>query len=530
MVNKLDKQQSQLHLLANAYLQQKGAENWSLHGIEREGLRVSKDGFIAQTAHAPCLGSPLTHQQITTDYAEALLEFITAPCANAKQSLADLQAAHCWVYSCYADELIWPGSMPCKINGEQSIKIAEYGSSNSGMMKHIYRRGLHWRYGRIMQSIAGVHYNFSLGDNVWQQLYANSDRKHSFKQFKNIAYMSILRNFHRHAWLLVYLFGASPAVDISFFNKHAHNLQQHRQQTAYGKYATCLRMSDLGYKSQAQTAILLCYNSLETYLSSIEKALRTPYVPYQRIGVIKDGEYRQLNANLLQIENEFYNEIRPKSTPRRGQSPSGALAANGIEYLEVRLLDLNPLLALGIDELQINFLDAFLMFCLQTKSVEFDAAMLKRNKLNLHNVATMGRDPNLDIYLTGSKQNINTAATELIQKITHSANLLDQKQGGDKYTQACQRQLAKVDNPDLLPSAQIVARLLDENIEFADLMLQLASEHRAQLCQQQLTAAEIAHFKQLAQQSLSKQRAIENNDKLSFEEYLARYNAQNPSV
>ena len=136
-----------------------------LMGLEREALRVAPDGYISQVPHPAALGSALTHPLITTDYSEALLEFITPPLPDAEATLQGLDEIHRFVYPRIGDELLWSASMPCILAGEASIPIADYGRSNRGQMKHVYRRGLAWRYGRIMQVIAGIHFNFSLPDD-----------------------------------------------------------------------------------------------------------------------------------------------------------------------------------------------------------------------------------------------------------------------------------------------------------------------------------------------------------------------------
>jgi glutamate--cysteine ligase len=142
----IDKQQQ--HLLCNG-----------LKGVEKESLRISKQGSIATTPHPSLLGSALTHPSITTDYSEALLEFITAPFADIKETLNSLHQIHQFVIENLEDEMLLATSMPCGINGDKSIPIAAYGDSNIGKMKQVYRQGLAHRYGRTMQSIAGIHFN-----------------------------------------------------------------------------------------------------------------------------------------------------------------------------------------------------------------------------------------------------------------------------------------------------------------------------------------------------------------------------------
>ena len=135
-------------------------------GIEKECLRVDKNGKLSQQPHPASLGSALTNPYITTDFSEALLELITPPEPGVSAALECLQKIHQFVYSQLEDESLWNASMPCVVAGEDGIPIAQYGSSNSGMMKTVYRRGLGHRYGKMMQAIAGVHFNYSVQRKV----------------------------------------------------------------------------------------------------------------------------------------------------------------------------------------------------------------------------------------------------------------------------------------------------------------------------------------------------------------------------
>src|SRR5690554_2847852 len=138
-----------------------------LRGIEKEGLRVDAEGALARTPHPTQLGSALTNPSITTDYSEALLELITGTHGSIQSLRGELEDVHRFVASQLQNEFIWNQSMPAILPGEADIPIGWYGSSNTGMLKHVYRRGLAERYGKAMQCIAGVHYNFSLPDELW---------------------------------------------------------------------------------------------------------------------------------------------------------------------------------------------------------------------------------------------------------------------------------------------------------------------------------------------------------------------------
>ena len=222
-------------------------------GLEKESLRQVQDGQISKTPHPHALGSALTNKFITTDYSEALLEYITPVFKDTESLLEFLENLHTFsLINMPEDEKIWCHSMPCILTEEEDIPIAEYGTSNIGMMKHIYRHGLAWRYSRRMQTIAGIHYNFSLPDELWDFLKEKENSPLSLVDYKSKGYFNLIRNFQRHVWLLFYFTGSSPALCKSFLTGQKHNLDSFDECTAYKPYATSLRMSDLGYTNKEQ--------------------------------------------------------------------------------------------------------------------------------------------------------------------------------------------------------------------------------------------------------------------------------------
>ena len=221
-----------------------------LRGIEKESLRVTAKGQLAQTDHPAGLGSALTHPYITTDFSEALIELITPATDSVEGCLDFLADLHTYTYSQMPrDERLWVSSMPCQLEGDDHIPLARYGSSNIGRMKTLYREGLGHRYGRVMQTVAGIHYNFSMPENFWAEYRAIRGSQDDLQTFQSRQYLHLIRNFHRHCWLLPYLFGASPAVNKSFPQGREHDLQEFDEVTLYKPYATALRMGNLGYKS-----------------------------------------------------------------------------------------------------------------------------------------------------------------------------------------------------------------------------------------------------------------------------------------
>ncbi|HSU43521.1 MAG TPA: glutamate--cysteine ligase, partial [Casimicrobiaceae bacterium] len=359
-----------------------------LRGIERESLRVRPDGTLATSTHPPELGSALTHPHITTDFSESQLELITGVQPDVAACLRELTEIHQFVYRHIGDDALWSGSMPCRLPPDDDIPIGRYGGSNIGQLKSVYRAGLSHRYGRRMQTISGVHYNFSLPDEAMAALQVAARDTRAPSAFRTERYFAAIRNFRRCSWLPLYLFGASPAVCTTFVDGRTHRLQKLSGDTLYLPHATSLRMGPLGYQSDAQSALAVSFNSLERYAASLHHALTQPYPAYEAIGVQgDDGRYRQLATTLLQIENEFYGTIRPKRRIRRGERPLHALTARGVEYIEVRSLDVEPFSPVGIDALTMRFLDVFLLHCLLADSPPDTPAEIARIARNQFRVA-----------------------------------------------------------------------------------------------------------------------------------------------
>jgi glutamate--cysteine ligase len=498
-------------------------------GIEKEGLRVLPNNQVAQTSHHKALGSTLTHPSITTDYSEALLEFITPKQDGVDDTVGYLTDLHSFTLANIDDEVIWPSSMPCRLEGDQSIPIADYGCSNVGTLKHVYRQGLGVRYGRLMQSIAGIHYNFSLPESFWRayQIKLNeqeSGPQQSLQDFKSAHYFSLIRNFRRYSWILHYLFGASPVLDSSFLaGRSDHGLEQLVENTHGLKYATSLRMSDLGYQNSAQEALHVSYSSLDEYVATLGEAMTQGYTAYEDIGVKRNGEFIQLNTNVLQIENEYYSDIRPKRVTQSGEKPIAALRDRGVEYIEVRILDINPFIAEGIDAQQIRFLDAFLLYCLLSQCPNSSVAGCPEIRGNQKEVITRGRDPSLTLIKDGKKVPFASAAGELLDALSETAAVLDSAHNTNDYAQAVTAQRAKVDRPQLTPSGIMMSKV-EQGTEFVDIARQCAMQHKASFASHQTPQPFAEELAKAALMSLQEQADLESHDDMSFEEYLDAYN------
>jgi glutamate--cysteine ligase len=475
-------------------------------GIEKESLRTSPDGALAMTPHPPALGAALTHPHITTDFSEAQLELITGVHTTPEACLEELGRIHQFVYRNIGDEILWCASMPCGLPADDRIPIGQYGRSNSGRLKTVYRIGLAHRYGRRMQTISGIHYNFSIP--------GVSDE----------GYFALIRNFRRHSWLPIYLFGASPAVCSTFVEGRSHELQALAPGTLYLPYAASLRMGRLGYQSDAQSSLAVSYNSLASYAASLHEALTRPYPVYEAIGIRDGDDYRQLATSLLQIENEFYSPIRAKRRTRRGERPLHALRERGVEYVEVRLMDIDPFAPVGITAATMRFLDVFLLHCLLSDSppdTPEELAVIARNKLC---AAHRGREPGLALTRGSQQVGLVDWGGQLLAECEPIAAALDAAHGGSAYREALAAAVAALADPESLPSVRVLrAMARDHGNTYVRFVLALSLEHRKALKGLEFPTELEQRFTRLARESLAEQHRIEADDRVPFETYRRQY-------
>ena len=437
------------------------------------------------------------------------------------QYLCDI---HQFVYRHLDDELLWATSMPCALSGEASIPLALFGVSNVGRMKTIYRRGLGLRYGRIMQAISGVHFNYSFSSYLWDVLEYINESGQSRQDFMSDQYYGVLRNYRRYGWLVLYLFGTSPAVSDSFFADREHTLQRFDRDTVYGPYATSLRMSDIGYRNKNQAIVSVSVNSLDEYVRDLKRAISTPYPPYAEIGVKVGGEYLQLNANLLQIENEYYSFIRPKRIANSGERPTKALHRAGVEYVEVRALDVSAFDPVGVNQNKLRFLEAFLALCLLRESDPIGRGEQDDLDANHLIVAKRGREPGLSLQRDGSAVSMQSWARELLDSMQGICELLDYGDPQRPYRASLDQQRAKIDDVERTPSARLLAEMRSTGETFFELAQRMSKLHKDYfLGLYPPNERRLGEFAAAAQESHEAQRRIEAADRESFDEYLAKY-------
>jgi glutamate--cysteine ligase len=505
----------------------------SLTGLEKESLRVAPDGTLSQHDHPLALGSALTHSCVTTDYSEAMLELITPPLHGARQSLDCLSDIHTYVYKNLGDEILWATSMPCVLAGETHIPIARYGESHAGRMKHIYRVGLGHRYGKVMQVIAGVHYNYSVAQSFWP-LWAGikgcmkrgiKGQPGEMQHLIDASYMGMVRNLQRYGWIIPYLFGASPAVCKTFFGNQATNMQEFDEGTYYEPYATSLRMSDIGYQNQKEESVGIKanYNTLESYIDSLRCAINTSSPVWEQIGLKnEDGSYKQLNTNILQIENEYYSTVRPKQLLQGMEKPTSALNARGIRYVELRSLDVNAYQPQGIDETQMLFLEVFLLTCmLQSPMITLDERPEIDNNLLLS--ARRGREPGLKLRRNGADITLRTWGEQLLCSMEAVCSLLDANESDAPYQAALNLQRRKIDNAEETPSALMLAEMRDNGESFYHFARRKSLQHNRYFHQRKISSETEQRFIDEGVNSLQRQRQKEAADSGAFDDFLADY-------
>ncbi|WP_298832575.1 glutamate--cysteine ligase [uncultured Piscinibacter sp.] len=484
-----------------------GALTGLKRGIEKESLRVNGDGSLALTPHPAALGSALTHPHITTDFSESQLELITGVHRDITGCLAELRQIHAAVARAIGDELLWVSSMPCGLPPDETIPIGRYGSSNIGRAKSVYRMGLGHRYGRRMQTISGIHYNWSMPG------------------LSSEDYFALIRNFRRHVFLLMLLFGASPALCSSFVAGRPHALQRLAGSTLGLPHATSLRMGRLGYQSDAQATLAVSYNSLDSYADSLHGALTQAHPAYEAVGVHNPGgEYNQLATTLLQIENEFYSTIRPKRVIQPGERPLHALRSRGVEYIEVRCLDLDPFETLGIGASTIAFLDVFLLHCLTTPSADDtpdEVAVLARNQ---ERTAAFGREPGLRLERGGGEIVLAEWAAELLEECAPIASALDEARGGSRHCDAVAAAGAALRDTRLLPSARVLDTMArDFDGSYIQFVRARSAAVKRELLAEPWPTQVHARYRAMAAASLEAQKAAESADRMPFEEFRQRY-------
>jgi glutamate--cysteine ligase len=511
-------------------------------GIEKEALRVLPDGTLSRTPHPYALGSSLTHPHITTDYSESLLEFISTPWTSVRGLLQELHHIEQFTHSVLQSqaETLWATSMPCRLpNNPVDIPIAQYGNAYPGRIKTIYRQGLGLRYGRKMQTIAGLHYNFSFPDTFWMNYQATSGQTQAtLPEFISDQYFHLIRNVLRWRWLLPLWFGASPAVDSSFLAPDCQpdSLVPHlapvsargqANHTWISPYATSLRLSPLGYhNTNARIEHGISYNTLPDFLSDLRKAVTTVSPEFSAIGVLSNGEYLQLNDTCLQIENEFYGIIRPKNTLAPQERLLHALKTRGVGYIELRALDLNPFEPNGISSQHLHLLDVFLTTCLLLDSPLLSHSEEALSHADYQTIVIEGRKKNLRFAgnTTGKSASVQERSTKFLDALRAVAEQFDQALQTQNHIQAIEMASQQIQNPqENSLCAEVFESYAQHRNNHIDFGQYISQERANYFLKQPLSKPIQADFEAMATRSFSKQQVLETEYQPPFAEYLHNY-------
>ena len=475
-------------------------------GIEKENLRVDKNGKLSQKSTPKEFGSALTHSYITKDFAEAMSELVTPPYSSLSDLFGFLKNLHSYSYRCLKSESFWVASMPGDSIEDMSIQIAQFGKSNKAKLKETYRKGLRLRYGEKMQMISGMHFNYSFHPKVWQQLGAGFNKK-------NAVLFGVARNFLRYQWLLTYLLGASPIADKKI--PIANRYYQSKEFT----FATSLRQ--VGYRNKENVSV--SYNNLEEYLLDLSKITNKKEASFEKIG-LKNGEnYLQLNGNRIQIENEFYAPIRPKSEQIDSKRPLFCLQKNGVDYFELRCLDLQPLSPLGLEIEQACFLELMFLFCLLLPSPPLEKLEWQELNYNQEIVCLRGRAAKLLLQRNGKKQPLKSWGEEIFACLKEFIDFLANTKGAGFYGTALLQQQKILEDPAKTPAARILAEMEEKNLSYHSYILEKSEEHKSYFLKQPLKKEFLELMLQKKKSSLQETAAIEKKDKISFAEFLKDY-------
>lgn len=487
-------------------------------GIEKESLRVINRS-ISQKPHPHSLGSSLCNRYITTDFSEAQLELVTPPTNEKYEGLEFLEDIHHFVSSNIDDEILWPFSMPTHISNEEDISIANYGSSNLGKFKKIYRNGLSHRYGRIMQSISGIHYNYSLPESLWQSEFIKSNSENPMET-RSSAYFNMLRNIYRMNWLILYLFGASPIITKSFIATNNHSLKQLDidSDTYYLPYATSLRMSDFGYSNAIRNNLKVSMNSLKEYVSDLREATSIPFDDFLAI----DAKQQQINANVLQIDDEYYAIARAKSATLSNLRTTSKLTHGGVDFIELRSLDLNPYSRIGIDKETLFFLESLSIYCFIKQGPKFTDDEIKEINQNDSIVAEKGRAPNLNLLKSGERISLKTWGKKIIENLLPIAALLDCEK--KEYTNALDQMIEKINDTKLTTSGRFLDEILSRNINFIDFGRDIGESNKAYYLNLESTHnTRWSLLENESRDSHNQLKKLERNDKKSYKSFVEDY-------
>ena len=411
-------------------------------GIERETLRLDQNGYLAKSDHPEEFGDKAHNPYITTDFSESQIEVITPALQDVKEAYDFTRALYDIVAMEIGDEYLWPESMPCIIPDDKDIPVAKFADHSKESQE--YREKLLLKYGGKKQLISGIHYNFSFDESIIEKLYEDSEKKLSYKEFKNSIYLKVARNYLRYRWLIVYLFGASPVVHESFIDGCKCPLKEinHNEYSSLG--AISHRNGKCGYKNKVD--LFPSYNSVNEYLESID-------------GYIKD--------ELIENHKELYSQVRLKPSDTKNFKES--LLNDGIKYLEYRTIDINPFEKGGISLDDLRFLQVFNIYLLSKEESEFEnwqEEALENQQL----IAVNGID-NIELKQDGKCINRIDFGLEILNEVMSINNELNLG-----FEDVIKNMIAKVKDSKLTYAYKITEKIKEEG--YINTFLNLAKSYK----------------------------------------------------
>ena len=486
-------------------------------GIERESLRL--DGRkISSKNHPKSLGSPLFNSFITTDFSESQIEMISPPSINDSFLINTLENIHQYTSANIGDELLWPFSIPPSSLTNKDVEIAFYGNSNLARFKSLYRKGLSKRYGKIMQTISGTHFNYSLPEKFWGEKFLD---KKSEKRNRNLVYFRTLRNIRRTNWIILFLFGCSPVIGQNLVDKSMKNFNFLNKDDLFLPFATSLRMSDIGYKNAGQINLNISYDGIDEYVQSLRKATNTQSEEFSKL-INKSGEAVQISGNLLQIEDEYYAACRPKSNSKKNIRPTSMLRAGGTNYIELRSLDVNPFCNIGIDEDALNFLECFMIYCTISPSNNLKQSEIRQIEKNDLLVSREGRKPGLQLIKNDCLISLFDWGSEILKDMAQIAQILDSED--NKYSKSIQKYYSQLKDPEKTISSRLLEDLMLRNITLDELGFEISNKYKDGYVQDgAINKILLDRLKYETNESLVKQKKLESENEKPFSEFLDEY-------
>ncbi|HAT4141561.1 TPA: bifunctional glutamate--cysteine ligase GshA/glutathione synthetase GshB [Clostridium perfringens] len=415
-------------------------------GLEKENVRVTERGNLALTPHPKAFGDRENNPYIKTDFSESQLEMVTPVC----NTLEEVYSFICNLNKVVSleimknGEFLWPQSNPPILPREEEIPIAKL----SNREDELYRENLSYKYGKKKQVISGIHYNFSFKEEFIKLLYKELKVKKDFREFKDDIYLRMARNFQKYHWLLIYLTGASPVFHESYIDEIKEEGEKLGEDSYYIKDDTSLRNSSYGYKNKKDYYV--SYNSIEEYASDIKN-------------LVKDKE--------IQSIKEYYNPIRLKSLGSEDMLES--LLNKGIDYLEVRLLDLDPLSVQGVNKETLYLVHLFMIYTLLKENKEITYKDQEEFFKNHDMVALKGRNEEAVIHENGIPVLLKDKGREILSEMDEIVEILFSN--NEKFKNVIKRALEKINNPHDTISEKLIKDIKEEG--YINFHMRLAKEY-----------------------------------------------------